>query len=170
MTSTKKLIRTAPLQTSSHVHSVFKPYGLDSTTIDMISQSLHQSPADLLDFLMRFHHQMQKPDLSRPWVSAATIAAGYFLGGFVPLLPYFFVRRNEVLLALWWSIGIMVVALFAFGWVKTGIVSGWKGRDRILGGVKSGLQMIVVGGIAAGAAVALVRAINHGTAESCGSG
>ena len=64
----------------------------------------------------------------------------------------------------------MVVALFAFGWVKTGIVSGWKGRDRILGGVKSGLQMIVVGGIAAGAAVALVRAINHGTAESCGSG
>ena len=60
----------------------------------------------------------------------------------------------------------MVVALFAFGWVKTGIVSGWKGRERILGGVKSGVQMVVVGGVAAGAAVGLVRAINHGTTGS----
>ena len=89
------------------------------------------------------------------------------MGGFVPLLPYFCVHRSEVLIALWWSIGIMVMALFAFGWVKTGVVSGWRGRDRVLGCVRSGIQMVIVGGVAAGAAVGLVRAINHGGTGSC---
>ena len=105
---------------------------------------------------------MPEPATSRPFVSAATIALGYFIGGFIPLLPYFCVKRVEVLLALWWSIGIMAFALFIFGWVKTGVVSGWRGRKNILEGLNGGIQMVVVGGVAAGAAVGLVRAINHG--------
>ena len=110
---------------------------------------------------MRFYHQAPEPDTSRPFVSAGTIAMGYFVGGLVPLLPYFCVKRNEVLLALWWSIGVMVIALFAFGWVKTGVVSGWRGQAKVLACVKGGLQMVIVGGVAAGAAVGMVRAINH---------
>jgi len=77
------------------------------------------------------------------------------------LLPYFCVKRTDVLVALWWSIGVMVIALFAFGWIKTSIISGWKGRKNVLAALKGGLQMVVVGGLAAGAAVGLVRAINH---------
>lgn len=80
----------------------------------------------------------------------------------MPLLPYFCVGRTEVLRALWISIGVMVVALFAFGWVKTGVVRGWRGRVNVLLAVKGALQMVVVGSVAAGAAVGLVRAINHG--------
>ncbi len=80
----------------------------------------------------------------------------------MPLLPYFCVKRGEVLLALWISIGVMVVALFVFGWVKTGVVGGWRGRENVWRCVRGALQMVVVGGVAAGAAVGLVRAINHG--------
>ena len=111
---------------------------------------------------MRFHHQTPPPATSRPFVSAATIALGYFLGGLVPLIPYFCVKDNEVLVGLWWSIGIMIVALFTFGYVKTGIVSGWRGRENILAGLKGATQMVIVGGVAAGAAVGIVRAINSG--------
>jgi len=159
---TRTLIRTNPCQTHSLVHSIFKPYGLPNSTISTISKTLHDSPSELLDFLMRFHHQLPPPASNRALVSAATIAMGYFVGGFVPLLPYFCVKRNEVLLALWISIGVMVVALFVFGWVKTGVVRGWRGRENIWRCVKGALQMVVVGGVAAGAAVGLVRAINHG--------
>lgn len=111
---------------------------------------------------MCFHHQLPPPASNRAIISGVTVAIGYFVGGFLPLLPYFCVKRNEVLLALWISIAVMVVALFVFGWVKTGVVRGWRGRENVLLGVKGALQMVVVGGVAAGAAVGLVRAINHG--------
>jgi len=144
------------------VHAIFTPYGLPNSTIAIVSKTLHDSPTELLDFLMRFHHQLPPPAANRAFVSAATIAMGYFVGGFVPLLPYFCVKRGEVLLALWISIGVMVVALFVFGWVKTGVVGGWRGRENVWRCVRGALQMVVVGGVAAGAAVGLVRAINHG--------
>ncbi|MCJ1405198.1 hypothetical protein MMC11_008424 [Xylographa trunciseda] len=159
---TKKLIDTSPCQTSELVHAVFKPYGLSAMSTSTISNNLHESPPELLNFLMRFHHQMPEPETSRPFVSAATIAAGYFIGGFVPLLPYLCVNNSEVLLALYISIGVMAVALFAFGWVKTGVVSGWRGRKNMIACAISGVQMVVVGSAAAGAAVGLVRAIDRG--------
>lgn len=134
---------------------------MTAANICSISKNLHDSPEELLDFLMKFHHQEPAPETSRPFVCAATIALGYFLGGFLPLLPYFFVSRKDVLQALWWSVGLMIVALFVFGWVKTGIVRGWAGSNNIQAAFRGGLQMVLVGGLAAGAAVGLVRAVNE---------
>ncbi|KAK4198586.1 VIT family-domain-containing protein [Triangularia verruculosa] len=90
--------------------------------------------------------------------SAVTIAAGYFLGGLLPLIPYFFVAGHvgRLLTGLYISIGVMGVALFTFGYVKTGVVVGFERRHSsrcMLGGV----QMVVVGGMAAGAAMGLVK-------------
>lgn len=55
----------------------------------------------------------------------------------------------------------MAVALFAFGWVKTAVVCGWRGKENVWAGLKGALQMVMIGGAAAGAAVGLVRAIGH---------
>ena len=110
---------------------------------------------------MRFHHQASEPDTSRPVVCAITIAAGYFFGGFIPLLPYIILRNGKILTALWWSIGVMVVALFAFGWGKTGIVVGWRGKQNVIAGFKGAMQMTIIGSVAAGAAIGLVRAIDR---------
>lgn len=55
----------------------------------------------------------------------------------------------------------MGITLLVFGYIKTCIVRGWKGRENIFAGVKGGIQMCVVGGVAAGAAIALVRVIDH---------
>lgn len=160
--ATQKMIEASPGETSALVHETFQPFALSNENISQISQTLHVSPMKLLDFLMRFHHQMPEPATSRPFVCGITIALGYFIGGFVPLIPYFCVAQNDVLIALWWSIGAMAIALFAFGWVKTGVIRGWRGWQNILAGIVGGLQMVIVGGVAAGAAVGLVRAINRG--------
>lgn len=87
---------------------------------------------------------------------------GYFVGGFVPLLPYFLVESSEsgILTALAWSVGTMVVALFAFGYSKTCFVQGWRGRDNVWKGVKGGCQMALIGSLAAGVAMGLVRGFN----------
>lgn len=110
---------------------------------------------------MCFHYQATKPQTLRPYVSACTIATGYFLGGLLPLVPYFCVKHNEVLKGLWCSIGVMVVVLFVFGWGKVVADEGWKGWENILKCVRSALEMVVVGAAAAGSAVGLVRLVNR---------
>jgi hypothetical protein len=67
---------------------------------------------------------------------------------------------NQVLVALYCSVAVMAVTLLVFGYIKTGVVRGWAGRENILAGIRGGLQMVVVGGVAAGAAIGLVRLIN----------
>lgn len=47
-------------------------------------------------------------------LSGGTVGLGYLLGGLVPMLPYFIVK-DDVLLALWWSIGVTALALLVFG-------------------------------------------------------
>jgi VIT1/CCC1 family predicted Fe2+/Mn2+ transporter len=106
---------------------------------------------------MNFHHTLPEPSGSRAVICALTIALGYFIGGFVPLLPYFFVGPDDAFIALRWSIATMVIALFIFGYGKTCFVSGWKGRQNVRKGLIGGMQMVLVGGIAAGSAMGLVK-------------
>lgn len=81
----------------------------------------------------------------------------------MPLLPYFFVEGSAegILTALAWSIGTMFVALFTFGYSKTCFVQGWSGRDNVWRGVKGGCQMALIGSLAAGVAMGLVRGFNR---------
>jgi hypothetical protein len=65
-----------------------------------------------------------------------------------------------VLIALYCSVAVMAITLLVFGYIKTAVVRGWSGKDNILAGVKGGIQMVVVGAFAAGAAIGLVRLIN----------
>lgn len=155
---TKDLVKASPAETMTIIRQVFAPYNLPDEPVARMSNILHDSPQKLLDFLLTFHHKESKPSCNRAWISAITLALGYFIGGFIPLIPYFLVDR--VLVALYYSIGIMAITLLVFGYVKTCVVRGWIGRDNIVAGIKGGLQMVVVGGLAAGASIALVRAIN----------
>ena len=155
---TKELIETSPQETTSIVHDIFSTHGIPSDTISQINNSLHASHDRLLDFLITFHHKESQPDCNQAWISAVTLAIGYFIGGFIPLIPYFI--ADKVLVALYYSIAVMGVTLLAFGYIKTCIVRGWSGRENILAGIRGGIEMCVVGGVAAGAAIALVRLID----------
>lgn len=155
---TKELIETSPQETTSIVHDIFSTHGIPSDTISQINNSLHASHDRLLDFLITFHHKESQPDCNQAWISAITLAIGYFIGGFIPLIPYFI--ADKVLVALYHSIAVMGVTLLAFGYIKTCIVRGWSGRENILAGIRGGIEMCVVGGVAAGAAIGLVRLID----------
>jgi VIT1/CCC1 family predicted Fe2+/Mn2+ transporter len=74
-------------------------------------------------------------------------------------VPYFFIGKVDE--ALWVSVGLMAFVLLVFGYAKTGVVRGWSGRENVLAGCKGSVQMLVVGAVAAGAAVGLVRALNR---------
>jgi VIT1/CCC1 family predicted Fe2+/Mn2+ transporter len=103
-----------------------------------------------VEFMMRFELGLEAPDPKRAHRSAGTIAASYIVGGLIPLGPYMLL--GNVLTGLWFSVGITLLALLAFGYVKghyTGI-NPWRG----------GLQTVVTGGLAAAAAFFIARLIS----------
>ncbi|KAL5000473.1 VIT family-domain-containing protein [Aspergillus recurvatus] len=155
---TTELIDSSPSETQAIVYDIFASHGVPDDAIAPINASLHASRDRLREFLITFYHKESEPDCNQAWTSAITLALGYFIGGFIPLIPYFFV--NQVLVALYCSVAVMAVTLLVFGYIKTAVVRGWSGRENILAGVKGGIQMVVVGGVAAGAAIGLVRLIN----------
>ncbi len=156
---TAELVASEPYTIKQELSSVFLPYNLPEATLDDMTEHLGKSP-HLVDFMMRFQSCLEEPSSSRALTSATTIASGYFFGGLLPLLPYFFVGENKVYDGLYISIGVMAIALFTFGYVKTCVVEGWTSGEEIRRGVIGGVQMVVVGGAAAGAAMGLVWFFN----------
>ena len=111
--------------------------------------ALQRNPAAWVDFMMRFELGLEEPLAGRALRSAMTIAASYVLGGLVPLLPYMLGSPKTALPA---SVGITLLALLLFGAVK--------GRVTGAGTIRSGLQTVVIGGLAAAAAVGLAHLLS----------
>ncbi|BGP53180.1 hypothetical protein JCM8202_003696 [Rhodotorula sphaerocarpa] len=108
----------------------------------------------LTAFLLKFGEGLEETTDARLFISAITIGVSYFLGGLVPLLPYFFL--NLALDALWWSIGITTFVLLVFGLFKTyftGAAIGFTGYAY------GAISTLLVGGAAAAASFGIVRAL-----------
>ena len=93
----------------------------------------------------------------RMYVSAFTIGMGYLIGGFIPLLPYFFIPRAQV--ALIYSSIMTGIVLLVFGAVKARVTGASQGPAGYIWGAFSTLM---VGGIAAAAAFGIVKALEGG--------
>jgi len=155
LSETKAIVTHDSQKAASLVRGTFSSYDFSETALQEITISLLASPDHMVDFLMRFHHQLTEADYapSRAYISGLTIALGYVSGGLVALLPYLFVANIKD--AFTGSVFLMAAALFIFGYAKTRLV-GESNRGVCL---KNGVQMTVLGGVAAGAAMGCVKAI-----------
>ncbi|KAK4176270.1 VIT family-domain-containing protein [Triangularia setosa] len=100
-----------------------------------------------------------------PVIAGLAVSFGYLLGGILPLFPYFFVGMENVHVGLAWSFGVCVVALFVFGFGKDFILTRNDKRldvadvrRRVKRAVWEGVQMALLGSVAAVAAVLCVKA------------
>ncbi|KAI9690552.1 MAG: hypothetical protein M1822_009515 [Bathelium mastoideum] len=169
----RALVRKGPEATEAAVREAFRGFGLeDGGWLDGLAARVAAGgQSEQEEFLMRFCGdgsgdadgvgREEEQGRSRAWTSAGTIAGGYLVGGLMPLLPYAVIPAEEIVRAFWCSVALMVVALFVFGAGKTVLVGGVEGREvqRWVGG---GVQMVVLGGMAAGAAMVSVRAFGAG--------
>ncbi|EGW31657.1 protein CCC1 [Spathaspora passalidarum NRRL Y-27907] len=130
--------------------------GASESTIISFLKDLDARPKNLIDFVIRFGKGLEEPAEGREFTSALTIGLAYFFGGFVPLLPYFFTQYVQTGLLI--SVIVMLITLFAFGYIKTAISLGEEcgTRKKIL----EGIQMVAIGSIAAGSAWSLVYLID----------
>lgn len=160
------MITNAPDEASRLLLACLEQLSLPYKDAVRVSDDIQKSGVSMKQFLLRNHFDVTKPDKKRPYISALTLGVSYFAGGFIPLIPYFIVPGNKVLLGLWWSIGIMVIVLLIFGYVKTAVIRGWSGRQNVKAGLWGAVQMLMVGAVATGAAVGLVLAVDQAKAGS----
>jgi vacuolar iron transporter family protein len=129
---------------------IFQSYGLTEEETVPVIASLQKRPASWVDFMMRFELGLERPDPKRALTSAITIAGAYVAGGFIPLSPYMLFHTASQ--AFWYSVFVTLAALAVFGYIK--------GRFTGAKPLRSGLQTVVIGGLAAGAAYLIAKAIS----------
>jgi VIT1/CCC1 family predicted Fe2+/Mn2+ transporter len=145
----KQEVISIPREEMNEVAEVFREYGLNEAEITPIVQALRMRPKAWVDFMMRFELGLEEPDPKRALQSALTIGASYIAGGLIPLAPYIVLK--DARLALWTSVMVTLIALLVFGFVK--------GRFTGASPVRSALQTMLIGGLAAAAAFVIARAI-----------
>jgi predicted membrane protein (TIGR00267 family) len=141
----RKETREVPEVEAQEVSNILSDLGLTDDEAEPIVKALRRQPEKWVDFMMRFELELERPDSQRAWQSALTIAASYAISGFIPLAPYMFLSDTQTALLL--SVIMTLLALFIFGYVK-GSITGVKA-------LRSGVQMALTGGTAAGTAFGL---------------
>jgi VIT1/CCC1 family predicted Fe2+/Mn2+ transporter len=130
--------------------------GLESTASALgLQQQQQQQPC-------RDEGDGEAPTLIWPVGSGLSISLGYVVGGLIPLLPYF-VAPN-VGSGLCWSIGLCLVALFAFGFGKCWLLS--EARSHWRQSLIEGFRMLILGSLAAVASVACIKLLESSTGGS----
>ncbi len=145
----EKETEETPEVEAAEVAAVLRSYGLGDDQVASVVASIRADKKRWVDFMMRFELGLEEPDPKRARNSALTIALSYIAGGLIPLAPYFFIP--SVYAALLASVGVTLLALLAFGYVK--------GRFTTNRPVRSAGQTVLVGGLAAAAAFGIAKLI-----------
>ncbi|CEI39949.1 hypothetical protein FVEN_g2214 [Fusarium venenatum] len=135
-----------------------EPLDLSVSTITTVLDSIQREPKNLRHTISKLESYTDNTSLHTisltpsPIISGLTISLGYAVGGIIPLLPYFF--ASTVGMGLRLSSILCLMVLFTFGAGKRWILS--SDREKIISCLVEGLQMLVLGAMAAGAAVLCV--------------
>ncbi|SPE23513.1 conserved membrane hypothetical protein [Burkholderiales bacterium] len=139
-----------PEAEEEEVAEIFEHYGLTREHYVPLIEGLRGRPIAWRDFMMRFELGLERPEPARAQRSALTIGVSYVVGGAIPLAPYVLLRSVDQ--ALPWSAAVTLAALAVFGYVK----ARYTGAKP----VRSALQTMTIGGMAATVAFVLARAIS----------
>jgi VIT1/CCC1 family predicted Fe2+/Mn2+ transporter len=146
----QKEVKEIPAEEVKETREIFESYGLTPAESKTVVLALSRQPEMWVDFMMRFELGLEKPDARRAARSALTIAGAYVVGGLIPLSPYLLLASARRALPI--SIAVTLLALAVFGYVK--------GRFTGSRPVRSALQTVLIGALAAGMAFILARAIS----------
>lgn len=142
-------IAREPEQERQEIWEMYHARGYTDEEIAIIAKRLMSDPRLLLEDMAHKELGIAPSALEEPLGNAFVMGTAYVFGGVVPVLPYLaFPMRPAMLLSV---VGTFVV-LFLFGGLKGRVVrqSWWR----------SGLEMLVVAGLAALAGFLIGRAVD----------
>lgn len=102
---------------------------------------------------MDFELKIQKPKRREAYISALVMGAAYFIGGLLPMIPYFAVQDTTTALCI--SIGVTAAILLIFGYAKAKLLN--SSNAQIFGSM---VKTLAIGAAAAGASYGIVRGVD----------
>jgi VIT1/CCC1 family predicted Fe2+/Mn2+ transporter len=123
-------VERVPEREKEEIREVFEDYGLSPEAQEIVVEAISKDKDKWVDFMMRFELGLERPNPNRARNSALTIGISYIIGGFIPLLPYFYVEQPVD--GLKYSAAVTVLALLIFGYFKSKIT----GQNPIIGSLK----------------------------------
>lgn len=142
-------VQATPEQEATEITEVFEAYGVTAEQSAPVVAALRTNRDAWVRFMMRFELGLEQPEPGRAMRSAATIAGAYIVGGMIPIIPYFMTPNVNEALPI--SAIATLLALAGFGYIK----GGYTGTSRL----RSALNTLLVGSVAAAAAFLLAKAI-----------
>ena len=147
--------RCLPGEQRSEIFEILDRYGVSRDAAGPLVDELCADKGQWVRFKMDFGLKMDEPEVHRAWVSGVTMGLSYFVGGLIPMIPYFVLE--SVRQALLVSIAVTVVILLVFGYVKN-YVAIRNHRAGLWGAV----QTLIIGVLAAGTSYIIVKSLDSG--------
>jgi VIT1/CCC1 family predicted Fe2+/Mn2+ transporter len=142
-------VREFPDEERKEVRTIFARKGFRGQALDQMVQHVTADPVFWVDTMMTEELGLTAVPTGAPLRSGLVVAIAYALGAAFPVIPYALPVPVSTAFAL--SVGCTLVALFVAGAAKTTMT----GRPWL----RSGLETVLVGAIAAAAAFAAGRLI-----------
>lgn len=136
----RREIEEVPEVERNEIRDIFTKLGFQKDEVEMIVNRVTSDKDLWVRFMMREELGMMEESFDHPVMVAYLMSGAFVVGGMVPLLPY--LVMEDVLAALNVAVGVSLVALFIIGVGKTVLTKQpW---------LKSGLEVVLLGSLAAG--------------------
>ena len=128
-----------PAEEAEELALIYQARGVEIGQARAIATKLMSNPAHALNTLAREELGLNPDDLASPWKAAVFSFGAFGSGALLPLVPFLVHGAGQV--ALPWTVGLTMVALFGIGMA----LSLFNGRGALSGG----LRMMLIGAAAA---------------------
>jgi len=143
----QRQVRTYAAAEAGEMIQALRSYGLTLEESRPVVDAFRKRPDAWVDFMMRYEVGLAAPNRKDDLVSAATITGAYIVGGCIPLGPYLWFSVASMASIV--SVAVTLLALAVFGYLK--------GRFTGMSPVRSALQTVLIGGLAAAVAFGIAH-------------
>jgi predicted membrane protein (TIGR00267 family) len=132
-------IETELEEEKREMREIYVAKGLSYEEAERVVDKIAMNKDKFLEDMLANEVHVHRGTLENPYKLGGVIGLSFFVGSFVPLIPYYLLPRPDAVVA---SITVSLAFLFAAG--------EWKGRIVKRKPLTSGLEALLIGAVAAG--------------------
>jgi len=144
----KRELKEVPENELFEVKEIYKELGFKGNLLNQIVKHITANKQRWLDVMMSQELKLGKPK-ENPLFTAAIVCASAFIGSLIPATPFFFLPINIATIV---AVVVSTVILFFVGW--------YKAVSTVGNPLKSGIELAVIGMVAALAGYAVGALFN----------
>lgn len=128
----------------AEMKSIYMGKGLTEQEADLVVSRLATNKEKFLEDMLVNELHVHKRNLENPYKLGAVIGLSFLAGSFTPLLPYLIASKGSAV-----PVSVVVSLVFLF------VAGEWKGRIAKRKPLRSGLETLLIGAVAAGVLFAI---------------